>query len=178
MECPLIFLVGPRGSGKSTTARALAAKLGWDFIDADDVLESRSGRSVRQVFAEEGEEGFRDKEAAVLDDLCRRTRHVVATGGGVVLREANRAKLKASGFVVWLTADAPTLWRRLQQDATTAERRPALSVGGLAEVEEVLRAREPFYKECAGLRVESAGKAPEDVAEVILAALRDGRVLP
>jgi shikimate kinase len=76
--------------------------------------------------------------------------------------------LSESGRVVWLTADPRTLWERLQQDATTAERRPALTVGGLAEIEDLLRAREPFYGECAHWVVDTVGRSAEDVAAVIL----------
>jgi shikimate kinase len=160
----LIALVGPRGSGKTTVARLLAGRLGWEWADADDVLERRSGRSVRAVFAEEGEAGFREREAAVLRELCGLRRHVVATGGGAVLLEENRALLQASARVVWLNADAETLWRRLNEDATTSERRPALLGGGRAEVEEVLRVREPLYRACAARVVDTASRTPEEVA--------------
>src|SRR5262249_41268209 len=145
----LLFLVGYRATGKSTVARLLAERLGWGWVDADDVLERRHGRTIRQIFAEEGEAGVRDKEDAVLEVLCRGERLVVATGGGVVLREANRKRLRAAGRVVWLTADAQTIWGRLQRDPATGERRPTLTVGGLAEVEELLRVRAPLYAECA-----------------------------
>jgi shikimate kinase len=167
---PLIFLTGPRGSGKTTVARLLAARLGWAAVDADEALEARHGRSVRAVFAAEGEAVFREKEAAVLAELCRLRRHVVATGGGAVLRPDNRELLRRSGWVVWLTADVDTLWGRTQADGGTAERRPALTVGGRAEVVEVLRQREPFYRGCADLTVQTAGRTPEEVAEEILAA--------
>ncbi len=170
-----VFLIGPRGSGKTTVARLLAARLGRDWVDADDVLEARFGKSIRDVFAEEGEAGFRDREAAVLADLCGRRRCVVSTGGGVVVREANRALLRASGFVVWLTADAETLWRRLQDDERTADRRPALTMGGRAEVEEVLRVREPWYRECAHLTVRTEGRLADAVADEILRAA-DGAI--
>jgi shikimate kinase len=166
-----IFLIGYRGTGKTTVARLLAERLGWEWADADALLESRSGRSIRSLFADEGEAGFRDREAALLPELCGRARHVIATGGGVVLRPEHRARLRAAGIVVWLTADAATLWGRLQQDASTAERRPALTVGGLAEVEEQLRARGPLYAECAHLIVDTVGQSPAQVVEAILAAL-------
>src|SRR5215471_17730294 len=78
----LIFLVGYRGSGKTTVARLLADKLGWDWIDADEALQQRHGRSIRTIFAEEGEAGFRDKETTLLGELCRLRQHVIATGGG------------------------------------------------------------------------------------------------
>src|SRR5262245_59645952 len=125
-----VFLVGPRGSGKTTVARLLAEALGWGWLDADALLEERAGRSVRAVFEDEGEAGFREREATLLAELCARRRHVVATGGGVVLRQANVALLRSSGTVVWLRADADTLWRRMQGDASTPERRPALAEGG------------------------------------------------
>ena len=170
-----LFLIGPRGSGKTTVARLLAVRIGWDWVDADDVLEARYGRSVRAVFAEEGEAGFRDKESAVLAELCGRRRCVVATGGGVVVREANRALLQTSGYVVWLTADAETLWRRLQEDERTADRRPALTMGGRAEVEEVLRVREAWYRACAHIMVRTEGRTPDAVADEIADSWRVAR---
>jgi shikimate kinase len=168
---PVIFLIGYRGTGKSTVARLLAGRLGWDWLDADAVLEERAGRTIREVFAEEGEAGFRRRESAVLGDLCRCQRHVIATGGGVVLSPDNRARLRAAGRVVWLTADAETIWRRLQADASTAERRPPLTVGGLAEVHELLRLREPHYRACADHCIDTPGRSPEEVAERVAAAL-------
>ncbi len=167
----MIFLIGPRGSGKSTVAVLLAEQLGWGWADADACLEERAGRSIRQVFAEEGEAGFREREAAVLAELCGRERCVVATGGGVVLRDDNRARLRAAGRCVWLTADAATLRRRLQGDATTTERRPDLTVGGIAEIEEVLRVREPLYRACSDLWVDTADREPDEITRFILASL-------
>src|SRR5689334_7067287 len=105
----LLFLIGYRGSGKTTVGRLVADRLGWAFVDADSVLEERYGQTIREIFAAEGEAGFRDKEAAVLADLCRATDAVIATGGGIVLRAANRVLLKRHGLVVWLAADPPTL---------------------------------------------------------------------
>jgi shikimate kinase len=164
----VIFLVGYRATGKSTVARLLAERLGWAWVDADEVLERRHGRTIRQIFAEEGEAGFRDKEAAIVEELCRGERLVVATGGGVVLRAENRQRLRAAGRVVWLTADAQTIWERLQRDPMTRERRPALTVGGRAEVEELLRVREPHYRECAEVTVDTRGRSPEDIVAAIL----------
>lgn len=167
-----LFLIGYRGTGKTTVARIVATQLGWPWIDADAALERRYGRCIRLIFEEEGEAGFREKEAAVLEDLCRSDNHVIATGGGVVLHKMNRERLRASGYVVWLVADAQTLWQRLQSDATTQERRPPLAGGGLAEIEQLLEVRRPFYQECADFRVDTTGRSPHAVAVQVLDHLR------
>jgi shikimate kinase len=173
-ESPL-FLIGLRGSGKSMVARLLARELSWDWLDADDVLEKRYGRSIRAIFAAEGEAGFREKESAILAQLCRLRRHVIATGGGIVLREDNRALLRSSGRIVWLTADIETLWQRVQADSGTAERRPTLTIGGRAEMEEMLQLREPLYRQCADYVVDTAGREPNDIAAKILRWLSEKR---
>jgi shikimate kinase len=167
----IIYLIGYRGTGKSTVARLLAERLGWQSVDADAELEKHFGKSIRQIFAEEGEAGFRDKEAQILEALSRRQQCVVATGGGVVLRPENRARLQ-QGFVVWLRAEPEVIWRRLEADATTAQRRPNLAQGGLAEIEEVLAQRQPFYEECAQFIFNTSRHAPEAIAEQIAALAR------
>jgi shikimate kinase len=167
---PLIFLIGYRGSGKSTVGRVLARWLEWGFVDADQVLEERYGQTIRAIFASEGETGFRNKESAVLADLCTRTKTVIATGGGVILRQENRSRIKQCGFVAWLSADPATLWERMQGDPTTALRRPALTTGGLIEVQELLAARAPWYRACADVEVAAATLSPEQAADAILAA--------
>jgi shikimate kinase len=167
----LIALIGPRGSGKTTLARLLAEILGWQWADADRILEEKAGRCVRDIFADEGETGFRQREAAVLRELCQLRRHVIATGGGAILREENRALLRASAWVVGLSADADTLWHRLEADAASARLRPPLLGGGKAEVEQVLHKREPLYQACAHWTVTTALRAPADVAADIAAKL-------
>lgn len=167
-RAPLLFLIGYRGTGKTTVARLVAARLHWHWLDADALLEERAGRTIRQIFAEEGEKSFRDRESAVLQDVCRDARRVVATGGGVILRAENRALLK-SGAVVWLKAPAAVLWERLRQDDSTAERRPNLAQGGLAEIEELLRVRTPLYEACQDFSVDTSEQTPDQVADAISA---------
>lgn len=167
---PLLFLIGYRGSGKTTVGRLVAGRLGWAFLDADLVLEQRYGQTIREIFAAEGEPGFRDKESTVLADLCLRTNTVIATGGGIVLRDENRALLKCHGFVAWLTADPATLLARIQADPTTAERRPALAGGGSEEIEQLLAVREPLYRAVADVVVAVGALSPEQAADAILAA--------
>lgn len=166
-----IFLIGYRGSGKTTVARLLAQALAWDWADADEYLEKKHDRTIREIFAEEGESGFRDKEQEVVAELCLRPRTVIATGGGVVLRPENRAHLRG-GFVVWLHAAAPVLFARMLQDVMTAQRRPSLITGGLAEVEELLKVREPMYKACADLTIDTTTLSPEQVTAHILDKFR------
>jgi shikimate kinase len=178
MDCPLIFLIGARGSGKTTIARLLAERLGWSWVDADEVLEREAGCSIQSIFAREGEARFREREARHLAEFSDLRRHVVATGGGAVLRPANRELLRR-GWVVWLTADVETLWGRVQADTSTASRRPNLSVGGPGEVAEVLRNREPLYRACADLTISTTGRALDAIVADILAALpAEPRVIP
>jgi shikimate kinase len=167
----LIFLIGYRGTGKSTVARLLAARIGWSWVDADEAVEASAGLTIRDIFAREGEEGFRAREAAMLAELCERRRQVIATGGGVVLRADNRERLRG-GRVVWLTADAATLWQRVQLDPATADRRPPLSGGGPGEIEELLARREPLYRACANLTVATAGRSPDAAVADIIAHLQ------
>jgi shikimate kinase len=168
MSPSLIFLIGYRGCGKTTVARLLAKKLGWKWLDADEVLEARFGRSIRDIFAEEGVEGFRAKESAVLAELCNLANHVIATGGGVIMRPENRELIRQVGFVVWLTADPQTIWQRLKTDPSTAERRPDLTCGGLAEIETVLAERQPLYAACAHVTVDTVGREPAEIVNDIV----------
>jgi shikimate kinase/rhodanese-related sulfurtransferase len=168
-----VALIGFRGTGKSTVARLLAERVGWAWVDADALLEERAGRTIRDIFAEHGEAEFRRREAAILAELFRRPRTVLATGGGVILREDNRDLLRRSAWVVWLEADAQTLWRRLESDPTSAARRPALGVArntasnSLSEIEELLKVREPLYRECADAVVHCATRDAAAVADEV-----------
>jgi len=163
-----LFLIGYRGAGKTTVAQLVAELLGWQWADADAVLEDRFGRSIREIFAEEGEEAFRDKEVAILEELAALPDdYVIATGGGVIVREENRACL-AQGAVVWLRAPADVLWQRLQTDPATAEQRPDLAQGGIAEIEALLQTRTPIYEACQHCTVDVAEQTPEQIADAIV----------
>lgn len=160
-----IVLVGMMGSGKTTVGRRLAARLGRRFVDADKELESRCGVPIATIFELEGEDGFRRREAQVLDSLMRETGIVLATGGGAVLLPENRERLQARGFVVFLRAGPAELWQRLKRDRT----RPLLQTGNPRQrIADLVAAREPLYREIAHLTVTS-GRAPIDslVADII-----------
>ena len=166
-----IILIGYRGSGKSTVGRLLAERLRWDFADADEHIEIAAGQSIAEIFASEGEAGFRDREAAVLRELCQQPRLVIATGGGAILRPANRELLRKAGFVAWLRVSPETAWARLQTDPTTAARRPNLTAaGGIEEVRALMAVREPLYREAAALVADADGLSPEAVAAAIFSA--------
>jgi shikimate kinase len=169
-----MYLIGYRGTGKSTVAQLLGRQFGRPTIDMDELIESRAGLSIREIFAREGEQGFRRRESAILEEIARKPSQIVAAGGGIVLSEVNRRCLRDSGSVAWLTADAATIWQRMQADSTTWERRPNLSVGGLEEIKQLLGAREPFYRECADCTVDTTGRSPEEVAALIRAGLNLG----
>jgi shikimate kinase len=166
-----ILLVGYRCTGKTTVGRLLARRIGWSFADVDDRIEAGAGKSIAEIFAAGGETEFRDREAAALAELCDRSACVIATGGGAVLRAVNREVLKASGFVVWLTATPETVWARLEIDPTTAARRPNLTAtGGQDEVRELIATRERLYHEVADFTVASDTLSPEAVADAIFTA--------
>src|SRR5258707_7250863 len=108
LNCKLpcnLFLIGYRGTGKSTVASILAAELGWKCVDADGLLEAKAGMSIREIFELEGEAGFRLRESELLGEICGGSQQVVATGGGVILDRRNRERLIASGVCVLLEAD-------------------------------------------------------------------------
>lgn len=165
-----IYLVGYRCVGKSTMGKQIAEAIGWRFIDADEYLEQKHRRTIAQIFADEGEISFRDKEERVMEEIATLRECVVATGGGCVIRPGTRMRMKRSGFVVWMQARAETLFARMQQDPTTESRRPPLTSGGLEEVQQLLTQREPYYAECAHFRIFTEGLSSRPLLNTILKA--------
>jgi len=123
-----LILIGYRGTGKTTVGRLLAEKLDWAFVDADDEVQRRAGKTIAQIFADQGESAFRDVEEQVVMDLVQRSEHIVSLGGGAILRENNRRAICAAGSAIWLTASPETIHARLQSDSATAERRSSTVV--------------------------------------------------
>jgi shikimate kinase len=161
-----LVLVGLMGSGKSTVARALGERLGRRLVDTDSVIEARTGRTVRQIFADDGEPAFRALEAQVLSDaLADPEPTVIAAAGGVVLRDENRAALRSSGArVVWLAADPAVLVERVRSGG----HRPALDADPAGTLRRMHETREPLYREVADLIVSVDGRSVGDVVEAIL----------
>lgn len=161
-----LVLVGLMGVGKTTVGRRLADRLGRPFHDSDQMIEARTGRTVREIFADDGEEAFRDLEAQVLlEGLADPTPSVIAGAGGIVLRPENRAALAAhGGRVVWLRAEPSTLVDRV----TGGGHRPLLDddpAGTLARMQE---AREGLYREVADVIITVDNRSIEDVVEAVL----------
>ena len=163
-----LYLIGYRATGKTTIARCLGLLLDRPVVDADDMIEARAGMPIKDIFAEVGEDGFRDVETDVIKDLSQRVENVVALGGGAVLRQQNRQLLQDSGPMIWLQASAETILERIEGDPTTTDRRPNLThAGGLQEIQQLLSTRERVYQECADHRVDTEGKSPELLADAI-----------
>ena len=167
-----LFLIGYRGSGKTTVAEQLGVLLEWPWVDADLELEKRAGKSIQQIFAESGENEFRELESAVVAELAQRNNHVIALGGGAVLREQNLAALHGRGKMIFLRAKPETLHERVLADPATSARRPNLTTaGGLEEIRELLAARTPVYERSASLTIDTDGLSPAEIARDIIAAL-------
>ena len=162
-----LYLVGMMGSGKSSVGRPLAEALGYRFLDADTSLEQVAGRSIPELFAGEGEAGFRELEAAVLNQIAAWHSLVVATGGGVVTRPQNWGQLR-QGVVIWLDAPDALLLQRLAADPTP---RPLMQAEDPASrLAELLQERRPLYAQ-ADLHIVQDGRPPEQVAWQLLEAL-------
>lgn len=140
-----IILVGPPGAGKTSAGQALAALVSWEFRDTDDLIELKAGARVPEIFSQHGEAAFRQMERELLEELRDRnlTRHIFATGGGILTTEGNLSRLEAIGRVVCLRADAKIIARRLEGDKS----RPLLQgeSGLLARIESLMTERAPLY---------------------------------
>lgn len=164
-----VVIVGYRGTGKTTVARLVAARLSWQAIDVDDEIEATAGLSVAEIFATQGEPAFRDIEEQVLARATALDAAVISTGGGTLQRDANRQRVKQASHVVWLTASPETIHRRMSSDPATAARRPALTaLGGLDEIHHLLAVRTPWYEECATLVLDSETATCEQLAARIV----------
>jgi shikimate kinase len=170
-----LVLIGYRGSGKSTVGRIVAGRLTRPFVDTDCELELQTGRSIAALFSEGGEVAFRDREERALAEVTTRfPEAIIATGGGAVLREANRRRIREFGFVAWLSAPPDELARRLEADQENHGSRPALTAAGtIAEIVHLLAARAPIYREVADAVVETEGRSPETVAAAVIDCWRN-----
>jgi shikimate kinase len=163
-----VFLVGPMGAGKTTIGKLLAKSLKLGFADSDREIEKRTGADIPWIFDVEGEAGFRDREVQVIAEMTLLDHTVLATGGGVVMREENRRALAERGLVVYLHATLEEQLRRTRGD----KRRPLLARGDPEQVlRELIELRDPLYREIADIVVDTDRSNPRVIARRILGQL-------
>ena len=160
-----IVLVGPMGSGKTTIGRRLARELNRDFFDTDHEIIDKTGVNIDHIFDIEGEEGFRERESKILENLCQMSNIILATGGGIVLLPKNREILKNTGMVVYLSSSLDQLLRR----TTKSKTRPLLenSTDRRKTIAEIVEARDVFYREVASIVVDTTGKKLYEIINII-----------
>jgi len=160
-----IFLVGPMGAGKSTIGRSLAEQLGLPFEDSDQLIQQRTGVNIPTIFEFEGEEGFRRREAIVLEELTQQAGIVLATGGGSVLRAENRTALATRGVVVYLHCSPEQQYRRTLRD----KNRPLLQTEDpMAVLRELMAVRDPLYRQIADLVITTDKRSTAAVTRMII----------
>lgn len=161
---PSIYLVGPMGAGKSTIGRLLSAELSLEFYDSDKVIEERCGANIPWIFDMEGEQGFREREQQVIDELTQLHSIILATGGGAVIRSENRQNLSARGTVVYLCTSVKQQLERTAKD----KNRPLLQAENPEKVLQTLFAqRDPLYREVADIIIETDHHSPRWVVQEI-----------
>jgi shikimate kinase len=175
----LITLVGMPGSGKSTVGRHVARQVGLAFIDTDHVIEQRIGCSIRDYFETQGESAFRDVEQVVIDEVTQLDSQIIATGGGAVLREANRAALRERSTVVYLRSTPEDLARRLRHDT----HRPLLhQAGGTADplrrLRNLFQERDPLYRRTAHFVIETGRPSVHALVNMVLMQLELAGAVP
>lgn len=169
-----LVLVGLPGSGKTTVGRSLAKRMRLSFVDSDHVIEARIGCSIRDFFAREGEARFRDEEQQALEELAAGPACVLATGGGAVLREANREILRSAGHVVYLRATPEELWRRLRRDT----KRPLLQVSDPQEkLRQLFTERDELYRSTAQFVADTSRQSVPTLVNMVLMQLERGGAL-
>lgn len=169
----IISLIGARGSGKTTVAKMLAARLNWNTLDLDKLFCDRHGCSIQNLVENQGWEQFRQMESQILLEAVTASKDVntiIATGGGIVLKEANRKFLKENSHVCWLRAEAGILYKRLLL-APEVTQRPSLTDKPLEEeIKATLKEREALYRECSHQIIDGA-LPPDEICEKIISRL-------
>ena len=172
-----LFLIGYRCSGKTTIGKSIAMTIDWPFVDSDLLVIKESGKSIKDIIDTEGWDAFRHMERSALKQICTDDRQVVATGGGVVLDEANIQAMKTSGMVVWLDATAETIQKRMLQDRNTGNFRPALTdKGRIEEIEGMLLKRNPYYDSASDFYIGTDDVPVSEITKRIIKKLWVGPV--
>lgn len=164
-----IYLIGPRGAGKTTVGKALSLTLNYRFIDTDDWITKKYQQTIASMVQEKGWDFFRQTESEALVQVSH-PNQVISTGGGMILAEQNRTYMKSSGVIIYLQASLETLVERLSRDPNEAQRPSLTGKTLVSEMNDVLAKREPLYLQCADIIVD-AGLPINDIIEAILAKL-------
>ena len=164
-----LFLIGYRCTGKTTVGRCLAEDLEWSFVDTDSLIVEQQNMSIKKIVGAYGWEKFRQIEHSMLKTVCISNRQVVATGGGIVLSEQNVTRMRQSGKIIWLRARHETIKARMQQDESSQDFRPALtSNDSFSEIEEILKFREPIYRNAMDFFVDTDDYDISAIAKIIV----------
>ncbi len=175
MDNSNIFLIGPMGAGKSTIGRRLAKSLNKSFVDSDHQIEERTGVDIPTIFDIEGEDGFRKREAAMIDELSQSSNIVLATGGGAILREENRQHLMSRGTVIYLQTSVAQQLARTRHDRN----RPLLATEDPeARLTELMQVREPLYLDTADIVVDTDNRHSNQVCKEIQKNLKEYLGMP
>ncbi len=164
-----IYLIGFMGTGKTIISKALGERLKVEVTDCDEAIVEYAGKTIPRIFELDGEQGFRDFEHETLIQLPAEN-HVIATGGGAVLREENRAHMKEHGIVIWLEASTEEILKRLETDQT----RPLLAGGNKAQrIQNLYDARKELYERTADIRIDTTVKSADEIALEMLSRLAE-----
>jgi len=173
-----VILIGYRGSGKSIVGRSLASRMKRQFVDTDDLIESKEGQ-ISDIVKSRGWDYFRTMEKRVIEEISKENNLVIALGGGSVLDPDNIVNLERNGLIIWLKADREMLRKRMNQDPRTFASRPTLTgKGAVEELDEMIAYRDPFYEKAAKIQFDTSALDVEEVVEKILTVLREkmGRI--
>ena len=166
-----IALIGFMGTGKTAVGQALATRLGREFMELDSLIEQKAGKSIPEIFQQEGEIGFREIEIEVAKEVADKKNAIIACGGGIVLNKINIDRLRKECIIVYLTASPGIILKRTSDDRNE---RPLLTVPDRAgEIKELLRFRQPFYERAADIKINTSKMSTDAVAERIIAKLKE-----
>lgn len=182
-----MYLIGPRGCGKTTVGQQLAKRLGWAWNDLDQLIQEAAGRSIAEIFSQQGQTAFRDLESEQLQNQAHQAAQVVSLGGGAVLRQENQQLIRQTGFVIFLNADIDSLVLRVAADPHSARMRPALIANASTndteattddlptiqrkmrdEMQQVLALRMPIYQQTCDLQLDTTNLKPDAIVGQIV----------
>ena len=166
-----IVLIGYRCCGKTTVGKLLAPNLGMDFLDTDQLIEVKTGRSIHHYVCQRGWRDFRRLEREVIEEISSKDNVVIATGGGAAIDQRNVDNLRKNGWVVWLNADTTVIRDRMRKEAKADKLRPSISwVDPLDEIDQILQERKPFYEHASDFTVDTNGQPHQKVVQLIMQA--------